>query len=159
MNSRSGFLATSNGRNVAVRQPAKDDGMPDTNALQVGLTGTAEIVLEYEHTAEHVGSGCEAVLATPVMVALMESAAVDCVEHLLEAGHISLGIRIAVDHVSPTPIGRTVTATAELVEIKGRRLFFRVTAEDGVRQIGSGQHVRATVAVDEFRKRLTQTAT
>ena len=133
--------------------------MTDTNALRVGLIGTAEITVEYEHTAEHVGSGCEAVLATPVMIALMESAAVDCTEHLLEPGYTSLGIRIAVDHVAPTPIGRTVTATAELVEIKGRRLFFRVTAEDGVRQIGSGEHVRATVAVDEFRKRLVEPAT
>jgi predicted thioesterase len=133
-------------------------GMTDTNALRAGLIGTAEITVEYEHTAEHVGSGCEAVLATPVMIALMESAAVDCSEHLLEPGYTSLGIRIAVDHVAPTPIGRTVTATAELVEIKGRRLFFRVTAEDGVRQIGSGEHVRATVAVDEFRKRLVEPA-
>lgn len=132
--------------------------MTDTNALRVGLIGTAEITVEYEHTAEHVGSGCEAVLATPVMVALMESAAVDCTEHLLEPGYTSLGIRIAVDHVAPTPIGRTVTASAELVEIKGRRLVFRVTAEDGVRQIGSGEHVRATVAVDEFRKRLGEPA-
>jgi predicted thioesterase len=134
-------------------------GMTDTNALRVGLIGTAEITVEYEHTAEHVGSGCEAVLATPVMVALMESAAVDCTEHLLEPGYTSLGIRIAVDHVAPTPIGRTVTASAELVEIKGRRLFFRVTAEDGVRPIGSGEHVRATVAVEEFRKRLVEPAT
>ena len=133
--------------------------MTDTNALRVGMIGTAEITVEYEHTAEHVGSGCEAVLATPVMIALMESAAVDCTEHLLDPGYTSLGIRIAVDHVAPTPIGRTVTATAELVEIKGRRLFFRVTAEDGVRQIGSGEHVRATVAVDEFRKRLVEPAT
>jgi predicted thioesterase len=134
-------------------------GMTDTNALRVGLIGTAEITVEYEHTAEHVGSGCEAVLATPVMIALMESAAVDWTEHLLEPGYTGLGIRIAVDHVAPTPIGRTVTATAELVEIKGRRLFFRVTAEDGVRQIGSGVHVRAMVAVDEFRKRLVEPAT
>jgi fluoroacetyl-CoA thioesterase len=134
-------------------------GMTDTNALRVGLIGTAEITVEYEHTAEHVGSGCEAVLATPVMIALMESAAVDCTEHLLEPGYTSLGIRIAVDHVAPTPIGRTVTASAELVEIKGRRLFFRVTAEDGVRPIGSGEHVRATVAVEEFRKRLVEPAT
>lgn len=133
--------------------------MTDTNALRVGLIGTAEITVEYEHTAEHVGSGCEAVLATPVMIALMESAAVDCTEHLLEPGYTSLGIRIAVDHVAPTPIGRTVTASAELVEIKGRRLFFRVSAEDGVRPIGSGEHVRATVAVEEFRKRLVEPAT
>ncbi|MGE5266573.1 MAG: thioesterase family protein [Deltaproteobacteria bacterium] len=122
--------------------------------LQAGAKGSATLVVEDAHTARHVGSGCEAVLATPVMIALMEAAAVDCVEHLLEAGTTSLGIRIAVDHVAPTPVGRSVTATAELTEIKGRRLFFRVSAEDGVRPIGSGEHARAVVSIDEFRRRL-----
>jgi predicted thioesterase len=122
--------------------------------LQAGAKGSATLVVEDDHTARHVGSGCEAVLATPVMIALMEAAAVDCVEHLLEAGTTSLGIRIAADHVAPTPVGRTVTATAELLEIKGRRLFFRVTAEDDVRPIGSGEHTRAVVSIDEFRRRL-----
>lgn len=122
--------------------------------LQAGAQGTASLVVDDTHTARHVGSGCEAVLATPVMIALMEAAAVDCVEHLLEAGTTSLGIRIAVDHVAPTPVGRTVTATAELTEVKGRRLFFRVSAEDGVRPVGSGEHTRAVVSIDEFRQRL-----
>lgn len=130
--------------------------MKTAGPLHAGLTGSASIMVEETHTAAHVGSGCEAVLATPVMIALMEMAAVDCTEHLLEAGHTSLGIRVAVDHTAPTPVGRTVTATAELVEIKGRRLVFRVTAEDGQRTIGSGEHTRAVVAVDEFRRRLAQ---
>jgi len=124
--------------------------------LQVGATGSATITVEDTHTAAHVGSGCEDVLATPVMIALMEAAAVDATEHLLEPGHTSLGIRIAVDHTAPTPEGRTVTAAAELVEIKGRRLFFRVTAEDGIRQIGSGEHTRAVVSIEEFRQRLRE---
>jgi fluoroacetyl-CoA thioesterase len=130
--------------------------MKDGGTLQVGAVGTASITVEETHTAAHVGSGCESVLATPVMIALMETAAVDATEHLLEAGTTSLGIRIAVDHTAPTPEGRTVTATAELVEMKGRRLMFRVTAEDGIRQIGSGDHTRAIVAIDEFRKRLNE---
>ena len=128
--------------------------MRQADPLHVGLKGTATIVVDASHTAMHVGSGCEEVLATPVMIALMEAAAVDCVEHLLEPGTTSLGIRIAVDHVAPTPVGRTVTATAELTEIKGQRLFFRVTAEDGARPIGSGEHTRAVVSIDAFRQRL-----
>ncbi len=130
--------------------------MKHSGPLQPGVTGTAMITVEDTHTAAHVGSGCEEVLATPVMIALMEAAAVDATEHLLAAGETTLGIRIAVDHTAPTPLGRTVTATAELVEVKGRRLFFRVTAEDGTRQIGSGEHVRAIVAVEEFRRRLNE---
>lgn len=131
-----------------------ENTMQEAGPLQVGATGSATITVDDTHTAAHVGSGCEAVLATPVMIALMEAAAVDASEHLLDAGHTSLGIRIAVDHTAPTPIGRFVTATAELIEIKGRRLFFRVTAEDGIRQIGSGEHTRAIVSIDDFRQRL-----
>ncbi len=127
--------------------------MQEVGPLRAGLTGTASIIVDEAHTAVHVGSGCEAVLATPVMIALMEAAAVDCCEHLLDAGHTSVGIRIAVDHVAPTPVGRTVTATAELVEIKGRRLMFRVSAEDGLHSIGAGEHTRAVVNVDAFRER------
>lgn len=122
--------------------------------LRPGLTGSATMTVDEGHTAAYVGSGGEAVLATPVMIALMEQAAVEATEHRLDAGHTSLGIRVAVDHIASTPVGRTVTATAELVEIKGRRLLFQVTADDGVRRIGSGEHVRAIVAIDDFRRRL-----
>jgi fluoroacetyl-CoA thioesterase len=125
----------------------------EAGPLRVGLTGTASITVDEAQTAVHVGSGCEAVLATPVLIALMEAAAVDCCEHLLDAGHTSVGIRIAVDHIAPTPVGRTVTATAELVEIRGRRLMFRVSAEDGQRSIGAGEHTRAVVNIDAFRER------
>ena len=132
--------------------------MNEISPLQPGLKGTATVTVEYEHTAAHVGSGCEEVLATPVMIARMEAAAVDCVEHLLQAGHTSLGIHVAIDHTAPTPMGRTVTATAELIEIKGRRLFFRLQADDGVRTIGAGQHTRAVVEIEDFRKRLSAPA-
>jgi fluoroacetyl-CoA thioesterase len=128
--------------------------MEEVGPLRVELTGTASIAVDEAQTAIHVGSGCVAVLATPVMIALMEAAAVDCCEHMLDAGHTSVGIRIAVDHVAPTPVGRTVTATAELVEIKGRRLLFRVSAEDGQRSIGAGEHTRAVVDIEAFRARL-----
>lgn len=133
-----------------------ENTMKHSGPLQIGASGSATLTVEDTHTAAHVGSGCEAVLATPVMIALMEAAAVDATEHLLEPGHTSLGIRIAVDHTAPTPIGGAVTATAELIEIKGRRLFFRVTAHDGTRQVGSGEHTRAIVSIDEFRQRLNQ---
>jgi len=77
-----------------------------------GLTGTAEIVVGPEHTAPFVGSGRIAVLATPVMINVIEAAALAAVEHLLPAGHQSLGIHLDVSHVAATPIGLRVTATA-----------------------------------------------
>src|SRR5580698_5670647 len=80
-----------------------------------GLTGTAEIVVGPEHTAPFVGSGRIAVLATPVMINVIEAAALAAVEHLLPAGHQSLGIKLDVSHFAATPIGLRVTATAEVI--------------------------------------------
>src|ERR1700751_1192841 len=91
-----------------------------------GLTGTAEIVVGPEHTAPFVGSGRIAVLATPVMINLIEAAALKAVEHLLPAGHQSLGIHLDVSHTAATPVGLRVTATAEVTAVEGRTISFRV---------------------------------
>src|SRR6266567_8938505 len=95
-----------------------------------GLTGTAEIVVGPEHTAPFVGSGRIAVLATPVMINLIEAAALKAVEHLLPAGHQSLGIHLDVRHTAATPVGLRVTARAEVTGVEGRSITFRVEAHD-----------------------------
>src|SRR5437588_2107541 len=119
-----------------------------------GLTGTAEIVVGPEHTAPFVGSGRIAVLATPVMINLIEAAALAAVEHLLPAGHQSLGIHLDVRHFAATPIGMHVVATAELTAVDGRTLSFRVEARDDKELIGSGSHQRVVVNVARFDERL-----
>lgn len=119
-----------------------------------GLTGTAEIVVGPEHTAPFVGSGRIAVLATPVMINLIEAAALAAVEHLLPAGHQSLGIHLDVTHVAATPIGLRVTATAEVVKVEGRTITFRVEARDDVEPIGGGTHQRVVVSVARFDERV-----
>src|SRR5271169_3276066 len=116
-----------------------------------GLTGTAEIVVGPEHTAPFVGSGRIAVLATPVMINIIEAAALNAVEHLLPAGHQSLGIHLDVSHVAATPVGLRVTATATVLRVEGR---FRVEARDEVETIGSGVHQRVVVSVVRFDERL-----
>src|ERR1700734_2575961 len=103
-----------------------------------GLTGTAEIVVGPEHTAPFVGSGRIAVLATPVMINVIEAAALAAIEHLLPAGHQSLGIHLDVSHVAATPVGLRVTATAEVVRLEGRTVKFRVEARDEIESIGGG---------------------
>jgi fluoroacetyl-CoA thioesterase len=118
--------------------------------LKPGLLGTATLVVGEEHTAPRLGSGRAPVLATPIMVALMEAAAVDCVERLFAEGQESLGVRIEVDHTAPTPIGLAVTATAELKEIDGRRLIFNVEARDSREVIGKGRHARIVVDAERF---------
>ncbi len=119
--------------------------------LKPGLLGTATLVVGEEHTAPRVGSGRAPVFATPMMVALMEAAAVDCVERLLNEGQETLGIRIDVDHTAGTPVGLAVTATAELKEVNGRKLTFYVEARDQREVIGKGRHER--IVVDEARFR------
>src|ERR1700731_3767150 len=101
-----------------------------------GLTGTAEIVVGPEHTAPFVGSGRIAVLATPVMINLIEAAALAAVEHLLPAGHQSLGIQLDISHTAATPIGLRVIATADVSRVEGRTITFRVTARDELETIG-----------------------
>ncbi|MGH8696066.1 MAG: thioesterase family protein, partial [Burkholderiales bacterium] len=95
--------------------------------LTPGLKGTAEIVVAAEHTAPHVGSGRVPVLATPVVINLLEAAALAAVEHLLPAGRQSLGTELDVRHFAATPVGMRVWAEAELVAVEGRTLKFRVS--------------------------------
>jgi predicted thioesterase len=114
--------------------------MLDLSAVRPGLTGTAEIVVGPEHTAPRVGSGRIAVLATPVMINVIEAAALAAVEHLLPAGHQSLGIHLDVRHFAATPVGLRVTATAEVTGIDGRTISFRVEALVEHETIGDGTH-------------------
>lgn len=122
--------------------------------LKAGLVGTYRIVVANEHTAPFVGSGKVRVLATPVMINLFEAAALACCEHLLPAGHQSLGIHLDVRHIAATPVGMAVSATAELVKIDGRTLTFRVEARDERELIGDGLHERVVVNVGRFDQRV-----
>src|ERR1700719_5136077 len=119
-----------------------------------GLTGTAEILVGPEHTAPFVGSGRIAVLATPVMINIIEAASLNAVEHLLPAGHQSLGIHLDVSHVAATPVGLRVTATAQGIGVEGRTIKFRVEAHDEVEMVGGGTHERVVVSVERFDERV-----
>jgi fluoroacetyl-CoA thioesterase len=122
--------------------------------IKPGLTGSAEIVVGPEHTAPFVGSGRIAVLATPVMINLIEAAALAAIEHLLPAGHQSLGIHLDVSHTAATPVGVGVSATAEVVSLEGRTVTFRVEARDEFEPIGGGTHQRVVVSVARFDERV-----
>ena len=128
--------------------------MVDLSKLTVGLKGSAEILVGEEHTAPRIGSGRVHVLATPVMINLMEAAALAAVEHLLPAGHQSLGTHLDVGHYAATPVGMRLRATAEVTKIDGRNIEFRVEAHDEVERIGDGTHVRVVVNVERFDQRV-----
>jgi predicted thioesterase len=123
-------------------------------AIQPGLIGTAELVVAPEHTAPRVGSGRIAVLATPVMINVIEAAALSAVERLLPEGHQSLGIHLDVRHFAATPVGLRVTATAEVTGVEGRTITFRVVARDDQEGIGDGTHQRVVVNVTRFDERV-----
>src|SRR5579885_2810505 len=119
-----------------------------------GLTGSSEIVVGHQHTAPFVGSGRIEVLATPVMINVIEAAALAAIEHLLPSGHQSLGIHLDVSHTAATPVGLGVTATAEVIGVEGRTVTFRVEAHDPFEAIGGGTHQRVVVSVDRFDARV-----
>ena len=128
--------------------------MLNLSPIRPGLTGTAVLTVEPEHTAPRVGSGRIAVLATPVMINLIEAAALSAMEHLLPAGYQSLGIRLDVRHFAATPVGLRVTADAEVIAITGRTIVFRVAARDEREAIGEGTHERVVVNVARFDARV-----
>src|SRR2546428_13472595 len=110
--------------------------MSSTENLKPGLKGSAELVVGEEHTAPRIGSGKVHVLATPVMINLIEAAALAAIEHLLPEGYQSLGTRLDVRHIAATPVGMRVTARAEVLRVAGRTVFFRVWARDEKELIG-----------------------
>jgi len=128
--------------------------MPDLTVLTEGLTGSAEIVVGEEHTAPRVGSGRVRVLATPVMINLMEAAALEAVERLLPAGHQSLGTHLDVGHYAATPVGMRLRATAVVTNVTGRTIDFRVEAFDEKERVGDGTHTRVVVNVERFDQRV-----
>src|SRR6202040_2907855 len=100
--------------------------MVELSSLRAGLRGFADLLVGTEHTAPHVGSGRVPVLATPVMINLIEAAALAAVEHLLPSGHQSLGIHLDIRHFAATPVGSRIEASCELIGIDGSTLSFRV---------------------------------
>jgi fluoroacetyl-CoA thioesterase len=128
--------------------------MADPITLKEGLTGTADIIVGEEHTAPSIGSGRVRVLATPVMINLMEAAALDAIERLLPPGHQSLGTHLNVGHYAATPVGMGLRANAVVTKIDGRTVEFRVEAFDDKERVGDGTHTRVVVNVERFDQRV-----
>lgn len=126
----------------------------DLSRLKPGLKGTSTLIVAPEHTAPRVGSGRIAVLATPVLINVIEAAALACCEAVLPPGHQSLGIHLDVSHFAATPVGMRVTAEAELIGIDKRTLEFRVSARDEKEPISEGAHRRVVVNVERFDARI-----
>ena len=118
--------------------------------MEIGLTFTSTTVVDNTNTAVALGSGDMEVFATPAMVALMENAAMNAVAPHLEAGQTTVGTEISTTHIKASALGATITATATLTAIEGRKLTFAVTAHDGDNIIGEGTHTRCIVDRERF---------
>jgi fluoroacetyl-CoA thioesterase len=126
----------------------------DLSRVRPGLRGEAELVVAEEHTAPRIGSGRVHVLATPVMINLIEAAALAAMEHLLPAGYQSLGTHLDVRHIAATPVGMRVSAAAVVERVAGRTISFKVEARDERELIGDGVHERVVVNVAKFDARV-----
>ena len=109
-----------------------------------------------QHTAPHIGSGHVKVLATPVLVTLMEAAALKAVDGLLPDGYQTVGTRIDVRHYAATPVGMHVTVSAEVIKVEGRSVTFSLIAEDEKERIGEGSHERVIINVARFDQRVQE---
>jgi predicted thioesterase len=127
-----------------------EKGMSSTEKLNAGLRGSSTLTVAEEHTAPRVGSGRVHVLATPVMINLIEAAALAAIEHLLPDGYQSLGTRLDIRHFAATPVGMRVRAEVEVEKVEGRTVTFRVSVSDEKEPIGDGTHERMVVNVSRF---------
>ncbi|HIX18712.1 MAG TPA: thioesterase family protein [Candidatus Gemmiger faecavium] len=121
--------------------------------LKIGITGEARCLVTPETTAANLGSGALEVFATPAMIALIEKAAWQSVQPMLEEGCGTVGTALRVRHLSATAVGMEVVAKTELREIDGRRLVFKVEVRDAKGIVGDGEHERFIVKNDSFLKK------
>jgi len=121
-----------------------------TYNLRIGMRAEKAEQVTGKNTARTYGSGSIDVYATPAMIGLMEGASLAAVDPVLPAGMTTVGINVNVRHLAATPVGMTVRATAELIEIAGKRLTFKVVAYDEKEKIGEGTHQRYIVETESF---------
>jgi fluoroacetyl-CoA thioesterase len=126
--------------------------------LEPGLTATVELLVGENDTAAAFSSGAVAVLATPRLIGLLEEAAFLAVLPALAEEQTTVGTRVDVRHLAATPIGMRVTASAELVEVDGRMLRFRVHVHDARELVMEGMHERAIINRARFLERVAQKA-
>jgi len=121
--------------------------------LNIPMHGEARTRVTGENTALKFGSGKVDVFGTPAMIALMEEASINTVDKNLPEGYATVGTELNIKHIAATPEGMNITASAELIEVDGRKLTFKVVAFDETEKIGGGSHQRYIIELDKFRDR------
>lgn len=122
--------------------------------IELGLSYTSQLTVTDAMTAIRVGSGDMPVLATPVMMALMENAAMLAVQNQLPEGCTTVGGHIESSHLKPTTVGQHITASAQVTAVDGKKIVFKVSAHASGVLLGEGTHLRFVVDRDKFLSRL-----
>ena len=123
--------------------------------IPLGTRGTSTLLVQPEHLANRFKDAMlPQVLATPVMILIMENAALNAIRPFLDAGESAVGTAVDVQHFAATPVGHEVCATAEVINVEGKRVDFKVSASDGIEEIGSGTHQRNVIDLLSFNDRL-----
>jgi predicted thioesterase len=125
-----------------------------TTLIQPGLSHETTFTVEDQHTAAHIGSGSLRVLATPVMISVMEGVSHRLLAERLPEGRSSVGILVNVRHLAPTPLGSAVRVRTEVIAVEGSRVTFRVQAFDETELAGEGEHQRVVIDVARFLQRV-----
>ncbi len=124
-------------------------------SIPVGAKGSFTLVVAPDHLANRFKDAMlPPVLATPVMIMMMENAALNAIKPYLDASESAVGTRVDVTHLAATPVGRTVNANAEVTKVDGKRIEFRIEAADGAEKIGTGTHERMVIDLPKFAERL-----
>lgn len=125
---------------------------------KIGSSSERKFTVDATHSISFGPSG-PSVLSTPWLVWFLEHAALDAALPFLEPGEITVGTRVEVDHLAPTPIGAQVTCTARIVHSEGPAISFQLEASDGHETIARGLHKRRVVKIDRFAARVAQKMT
>ncbi|HEY9133653.1 MAG TPA: thioesterase family protein [Dyella sp.] len=128
--------------------------------LAAGLRHREQMVVAPEHTVPRVGPDWAGfrdmppVFATAMMIGFIEQTCIEALRPYLSAEQRTVGTHVDVSHVATTPIGMTVIASIELIEVEGRILLFRVACHDDAGLIGEGLHRRAIIDLERFMHKL-----
>jgi len=122
--------------------------------IQEGQTLNREYLVQDKHTASHIGSGTVKVLATPVMIAFIEITALELMGQSLDEKHTSVGTRLDIRHLAPSPLGRTVHVKTTVEQVDGNKVLLQAEVWDGDTLVGSGTHERFVIEVRRFVERI-----
>ena len=124
--------------------------------IPIATKGEQQVLVTSEIAISFLELEAARVLSTPNMIRLMEMTCRNTVLPLLDAGHDTVGTHVNVAHLAAAPIGMTVTFTAEVIRVEGRRVEFKVVAFDEKEKIGEGTHERGIINIAKFAARLTE---